>query len=226
MASSSQLPKASSECQLCKSILWFQLQPEDLDATPHHKSRRALEQSAKECRLCAMVLRAAISNCRDSRDVRHGRGYWKVIHSLRIQDAPGTIRNVMYTSHMGSSVPVGGPLWNAQRPVIAPTGIFDDSLDHIASDEALPDMGSLDLNEPADGMPVWLYGNWWAAGPPKGDGDSSHLHFMGVGARFGPSPRISDAYDTKDGDAHLRGSAIRVCTTDGMCSTNGLLLPP
>jgi hypothetical protein len=238
MESTSHLSNTSSICKLCRSILWFQLQPEDIPASPHHKSRRALEQSARTCRLCGMVLRAAISNYRDSRGLRHRRGYWKVFHSIRIQEAPGTIRDVTYAIHMGSSLPVGeSPLWNAGRPVVipallpggnwnawrhvvAPTGTFDANYDHIAREEALPDMGSLDLNEPADDMPVWLYGNWWGAGPPQGDGDSSHLRFMGIGARFGRSHHIFDACNTEDGKAHLRGSAIRVCTTDGMCFIN------
>lgn len=221
--STTQPPKASSRCELCNSIVWFHLQPEDLPATPHHKSRRALEQSAKSCGLCNLVLRVAISNHQDSHGIRHGRGYWRVFYFIRIQEASGTVREVQYVKDMGSSPPIGESFSNPSdisgRAVICATGAFDANYDHIVSEEALPNMGNLDLSEPPDDMPVWLYGNWWGAGPSKGGGDSSHLRFMGVGARFGRSPRIFDAWDTDNDQVHLRGSAIRVCTTDGMCDT-------
>lgn len=224
MASTPRPQAASSECDVCSNIVWFQLQPEDIPAIPHHKSRTELEQSAKTCGLCDIVLKAAISNYRDSRSVRDGRGYWRVFHILNMQESLGTAQDIMYINEMGASAPAGPLWWNESStpPVISATGVFDANLDHIAKQETLPNVGNLNLDEPPDDMPVWLYGNWWAAAPPKGGGDSSHLRFMGVGARFGRSPSIFDAYNTKKGSAQLRGSVIRVCTTDGTCTMQEL----
>lgn len=217
MASATDPPAVSPYCDLCRSIVWFELQAEDLPAKPHHQSRKALEQSAKTCGLCDLVLRAAISNYQNSCGVRNGRGHWRSFNVITVIDETGAKGDVTYLRDMGSSGPAGSTLWNADTPpVIAGTGVFDANLDHVASKEALPDVGSLNLSEPPDNMPVWLYGNLWAAACPKDDGEASHLRFMGVGARFGHSPTIFDAARGKEGQAHLRGSAIRLCTTDGM----------
>ena len=43
----------------------------------------------------------------------------------------------------------------------------------------------------------------------------SPVRLMGIGARLGHTPRVQDAYGSADGDVHLRGSVISVCTTDG-----------
>lgn len=67
----------SITCDVCDKVPWGALPPEDDAATPHHKSRRALENSAQTCVLCRLVLRAAVSNYRDSQGVRHGEGYWR-----------------------------------------------------------------------------------------------------------------------------------------------------
>ncbi|KAK4248959.1 putative heterokaryon incompatibility protein [Corynascus novoguineensis] len=225
--------RSSATCTVCNRILWFNLPPEHMDGTPHYSSRKALESSAESCKLCALVLRAALSNCRDSRGIRYGTGYWRVFESISVQDDSG-IQEVMSIKDMGSSAPEGETRYNALRPAaiysggpfatsflramaseswacIASTGKTDERLRHLDTGEVLPALG---LDDPDEDMPVWVYGNWWAVGPPGDVGEMSPMRLVGIGARFGRTPRIQDAYGSNDGDLHLRGSAIGVCTTD------------
>lgn len=203
-------------CEVCQATSWFRLQPEDNAGTPHHVSRTALELSAKTCNLCAMILRAALSNYRDSRGIRDGRGYWRILSGIRLQ-SPRGIRDMRYTKDMGSCRPTSTDSYGDNFRVIAPTGIFDDNHEHFPSSEGTPDLKSLGLDDrdPPIDMPVWLYGNWWAAASPKGDGDISHARLVGIGARFGRTQSVFDAFGNKAGEVHLRGSGISICTTDG-----------
>ncbi|GAP92189.1 putative heterokaryon incompatibility protein [Rosellinia necatrix] len=214
-------------CDVCIKVPWLKLQAEDVRGTPHHKTRKALEESAKSCILCEMVLRAAISNYRDSRGTRHGRGYWRQSHAVDYHDQ-GSVRDVMYTKEMGSCMPESSTDYRtgAGRPVISPTGVFDADFKHIQkADDEPPSLETLEIGGPGDDLsdlPVWLYGNWWADSEPKGQGDDSHLWFMGVGARFARSQSHFDVFNLDPGSISLRGSAIGVCTTEESPISKGI----
>ncbi|KAI1814779.1 HET-domain-containing protein [Poronia punctata] len=209
-------PPPDWRCDVCESIAWFQLQQEDSRATAHHATRKALEASAKTCVLCQMVLRAAISNHKDSRGVRYGMGYWTQTDAIRHIDHAGTVRDVTYIKNLGACLPERSTDWRdgpgGGRPVIAPTGSFDADFKHVKREDGLPSLEKLDLEDASDDWPVWLYGNWWAVSLPKRKGDISHLRLMGIGARFARSQSHFDAIGLRPGDVNLRGSAIGICT--------------
>jgi hypothetical protein len=230
-------------CDVCTNVVWFELQPEDVRGTPHHKTRKALEESAKTCILCKMVLRSAISNYRDSRGTRHGRGYWRKSNAVTYHDQ-ASVRDVTYTQEMGSCRPEGTNYGTGTRrtvifpivgmdtqpkllncPIIAPTGMLDAlGLKHLKQDNEPPSLDMLEIKGPSDDLPVWLYGNWWADSEPKKQGDVSHLRLMGVGARFARSQSHFDVFNLKPGCISLRGSAIGICTTEGECVSSSCLV--
>jgi hypothetical protein len=79
-----------------------------------------------------------------------------------------------------------------------------------------------DLSKPAaddetESLPVWVYGNYWAKYDASAPGDVSRSKqvLMGIGARFGKSHRILDAFQTPPGEIKVRGSPIRLRTNDG-----------
>lgn len=238
MASSIAQPTKKRICSLCAGVLWFDLPPEDVGATAHHKSGKALEQSAQSCILCDMILHAAISNYRDSQGVRHGKGYWRQFDRVKLNDG-SDIKDMMYVKEMGANCPnPGTPDFSQRRSrplimglpagagfyrkfsttVILPTSILDSNGHPIEDDKALSQLEALTIGNPADSLPVWLYGNFWADSKPKENEAQSHLRLMGIGARFGSSPMPSDAFGSNPGEISLRGSAIGISTSDGECS--------
>ncbi|KXX74805.1 hypothetical protein MMYC01_208654 [Madurella mycetomatis] len=103
-----------------------------------------------------MVLRAALSNYRDSRGIRRGKGYWRAVEPIGVPGEDG-VQTFMCIKHMGSSAPVketryntpirdhllpSGPMsmtlirdtvsaLSPKAALIAPTGKVDADLDHI-----------------------------------------------------------------------------------------------
>ena len=208
--------KGSLYCNVCIAIPWLQLQPEDVRGTPHHTSRNALETSAKTCAICSLVLKAAKSSYRDTRAVRNGRGYLRQFDSVRYHDVDNSERDVMFVKELGACMPVTATEFKgphpASRAVIAPTGAPNLEGEHV--DEATG-MERLDLSEPPDDMPVWVYGNYWATHETEKPGDTSALRFVGVGARFAKSDRPFDVFGVPKDQIKLCGSSIGVCTNDG-----------
>ena len=201
-------------CDLCVDILWFDLQPEDVRGKLHHKSRRALEESAETCEVCRMILRAAISNYKDAWRTRHGRGYWVKLVGVEYVDETGS-RDLFVKTALGACMPAEGKtLPSMKGQVLAPTGHIDSEGRNIKDDA--PDLGALGLDEdPTGDMPVWPYGDWWAASAPVEEGDQSHLRLVRVGARFARSESVLDVFNTGPGNMELRGSAIGICSNDG-----------
>jgi hypothetical protein len=203
-------------CVTCKAVPWFQLQPEDVSGTPHHASRRALEESAKSCSLCRLVLKAAVSSYKDTRGVRNKRGYWREFIAVTYHDFDGSVRKVTYVKELGACMPVSfvssteaKPIG---RPVLAATGAPDPEQNHV--DEVL-NLEGLSLDEPPDDMPVWVYGNIWAAHMEKKPGDMSHMRLVGVGARFARDKGHFNVFEVPKDDVKLCGSLIGLCTDDG-----------
>ena len=202
-------------CDLCLGVHWFDLQPEDIRGKPHHKSRSALEASASTCLVCRLILRAATSNYQDASGSRNGRGYWTKLINVKYTDKTGS-RDVTFKTSFGACLPAEFKTHGSMkgRPVLAPTGHIN-SKGHNMKD-SLPDLGALSIDEdPTGDMPVWLYGNWWAASAPLKEGDQSHMRLMGIGARFARTESAVDAFNAKPGDVELRGSAIGICSNDG-----------
>ncbi|KAI5853654.1 HET-domain-containing protein [Durotheca rogersii] len=204
-------------CSVCDKILWFDLQPEDVYGTPHHTTRRALEVSAKSCRLCGMVLRAAVANYQDSRGRRHGKGYWRQFNAIKYHSG-ATVTDITYVKEMGSCLPATSTDYNNNavgRAVLGATGNITADGGHVSDEREVPNLEALTVkeDESAD-MPVWLYGNWWAEKEPSGPDDTSHLRLMGVGARFGKTQSISDALNCRPNQIHLRGSYLGICASD------------
>jgi hypothetical protein len=202
-------------CQTCKLTPWSQLPPEEYPAYKHHESRTALEASAKDCVMCKMLLEAAISANRNSKGSREGKSYWRKLLGVDYLEN-GTTRRVMYSFDLGanlssmSSPPTGG--------VIAPTGKIsgngaNESLPHDPADVLR--MEDLSLNETAATDKVWLYGNWWKQSDDYRPGSEEGLNLMGIGVRFAKSGSIHDAPGCNQDTINLRGSPLRVCTSDG-----------
>ncbi|KAI0850272.1 HET-domain-containing protein [Daldinia vernicosa] len=203
-----------------EKILWFQLQPEEVLATPHHASRRALEASAKSCRLCSMVLRAAISNYQDSRGRRKGMGYWRQFNAINYREG-SNVRKITYVKELGSCMPATSTEYNngVGRAVLAATGNIKTDGNHVGDDTINLESLNIGEEDSAD-LPAWLYGNWWAKHEPGGAGDTTHLRLMGVGARFGKTQSQFDAFNSRPNEVSLRGSSIGICTSDdSMLST-------
>lgn len=191
----------------------MELQPEDgIGARPHHASRAALEESAKSCGMCRLILRAAISNYTGDAMGRQRKGYWQLFHKVKYQEA-STVRDVMYIKDFGSWKPAEESTWPGGFQgggVLGARGTINSEGEHLESE--LPQIADLKIDEAPQDMPVWLYANWWASADPK---VQSNFRFMGIGARFGKSASHFDAFGSKPGEVHLRGSLIRVCTNDG-----------
>lgn len=206
----------SRPCSVCESVVWFELQPEDVWGTPHHATRRALEASAKSCRLCSMILRAAISNYRDSQGRRSGKGYWRRFNAIKYHDG-SSVRDITYVKELGAYMPASLRDDNKGfgRSILAATGIITADGLHVDDDREVPNLELLKVgeDESAD-LPVWLYGNWWSAREPSGPEDTSHLRLMGVGARFGKTRSHFDAVNCKPDQAHIRGGSLGICTSD------------
>jgi hypothetical protein len=237
MASITDLPSATPACGVCAGIPWLELLPEDADGVLHHKSRKSLETSAEHCTLCAMVLRAATSNYRDSRGIRHGKGYWRNIEHMKCSEGQ-SIRDVKVVRDLGSHAPTLQVEVDAHSPpmvcsataclqddftktidasVIAPTRKADDSYTTLPCEDPL-DLSDLEIRSATENLPVWLYGNFWATPEPKQPGDSSLIRLVGIGARFGTSASPFDAYGSQPGEMHLRGSSIGLCSVTGTCN--------
>lgn len=199
-------------CHVCARIPWLELQPEDVLATPHHKSRKDLEISAQSCNLCRLILRAAISHYKESRGVRNGVGCYVHVYAVTLIDESGP-RDVNYTKQLGSCYPATKQDYCSQGGVTGPTGNIDASGQHLRDPGAMPNLEALTIENETDCLPVWLYGNWWAASEPKED--FSHLRLMGIGARFGKTGNQLDAFNTESGQANICGSPLGICTTEG-----------
>ena len=160
-------------CDVCIMVPWFELQPEDVRGTPHHKTRRALKESAKTCVLCNMVLCAAISNYRDSSGTRHGRGYWRQTNIINLSG----VGKLTYTKNFGSCPPAfDSDYGNGSVGLMTASGRYDTNYSHLKNDHEPPDLDLLELDISTDEMPVWLYGNWLAGSkPPEDKTDHSHL---------------------------------------------------
>ena len=232
MASANAQGQTSRACDLCSGVLWFNLPSEDIGAIPHHRSRKALEASAETCPLCRMVLRAAISNYQviDPRN-----GHWREYVKLNVQDETGS-REMLCTRELGNHHPEhnatgriplvlfapAGPDFvnalgshNARVPVVCPTREHDAKRRAGEEGEELLKMGDLRIDSPAVDLPVWIYGNYWRESATYDQGNNAQLRLLGIGARFGTSPKPIDAFKCEPGHLSLRGSAIRICTSDG-----------
>lgn len=228
----------SQVCDICSGILWFNMYPEDVGAIPHHKSRKALEASAEQCILCRMILRAAISNYQT---VDPSYNHWLEYLTLTVQDET-EVKDVLCTRELGAHrpehnstarspmvmlTPVGrdfieglGQESSESVPVLTPTRDFESKTE---SEKAIgfPNLENLGIHDPTENLPVWVYGNFWEGSVPKTTGRPIQTVLMGIGARFGTSHKSTGAFKCRQGEMSLRGSAIRICTTDG---TSNLLL--
>ena len=211
----------SSLCLICTKIIWFRLQPEDVEATPHHKNRRNLENSAKSCPMCRLVLRAAISEYRDSRGRRHGKGHWKAFLSIIYPGPNGAQSTYQAGTSFGSFCPAARSTWGNGTSVIAATGMFNAELEHVAEyneRDLTLGMDSLTLDNNIGDMPVWVYGNYWAREWPGSQGAGERkLVLMGIGARFATSKSILDTVDLPKDQLRISGSPIGITTDDGQC---------
>lgn len=197
-------------CKLCRTVPWSRLPPEEYPAWPHHESRAALEASAKDCLMCQYILDAALSHLRESNGSRQGKGYWRKFLNVDYIEA-GETRKVMFVEERAANLARirSGP----SAGVIAPTGNIttsdgNKSLFHNPTDALR--MESLTLEDATEGKKLWLYGNWWKQMP----GDRCDVFMLGIGARFASTGSIHDAPGSNQNTINLRGSAIRVCSSD------------
>lgn len=166
-----------------------------------------------------MILKAAISNYKDTRGIRNGRGYWRQLTAVSYHDVDSSVRDVTYVKKFGACKLVTSSEYRAPNsmalPMFGPTGAINLEGDHIdEKDEKLASLDRLD-HEPQDDMPVWVYGNIWADHEMKHSGDTSHLRMMGVGARFAKSRSHFDAFGVPTDQIKLCGSSVGLCTDDG-----------
>ena len=204
-------------CGVCSALFWCDLQPEDIWATPHHKSHNALKASAESCPLCRLVLKAAVSAYRDSRGIRHGRGYWTRVTSVKYYDVDSTVRDVMYHKSFGPCLPAAtSEFMSPGGGVTGPTGAPNPEMEIMDGPGGAKEIADA-LGEPPGDMPVWVYSNFWAEHERLRAGDMSHLRLMGFGARFATSKSHFDVFGVKENNIQLCGSSISVCTSDGEC---------
>lgn len=209
-------------CNLCSTVSWWYLPPEECSGAPHHKSRKAIEDSAKTCILCRMILRAAISNFQTrNRDDHHWREYTMIgyqdetggremvcIRELGVRPPDARIHS---GHHLRCINPVPTDFVKSLRvPVFAPTR-YETPEDYAA----LPNIGELEIASPTEDLPVWLYGNWWAEYGTDGNVSEPSFCLVGIGARFGSSSKPADAFNSNPGEISVCGSAISICITDG-----------
>lgn len=203
-------------CKLCLATPWTSLPPEEYPAYLHYESRAALEESAKSCVVCQFILRAATSHLKESNGSRKGKGYWRNMFNVNYIEA-GETRRVMYVEELGANLhPISS---QPTASAVAPTGKISSTGNH----ESLPHdpadvlrMESLSLTASNDSMKVWLYGNWWKQSELYPTNDTRDLYLLGIGARFAATGSIHDAPGSSRDTINLRGSAIRVCSSDGM----------
>ncbi|KAK0710292.1 heterokaryon incompatibility protein-domain-containing protein, partial [Lasiosphaeria miniovina] len=211
---------AAGLCSVCRAIPWVELQPEDVAraATPHHRTRKALEASAQRCPMCRMVLKAALSSFRDTRGVRNGRGYWRQFDAVRLVDTNLTARDISYQKELGACMPVTATEFKGPNPggraVIAATGAPNPDGEHVEDKELK--LEGLRIDDPPDDMPVCVFGNFWAEREKEVNqpNDVSHLRLVGVGARFAKSASLFDVYGVRPDQVKLCGSSIGLCTDD------------
>lgn len=226
----SQIPsQAQFICALCANIPWLGLKTEDVPAHPHQASLDALILSAQTCKLCHLVLHAAVSNYRRSdKDGQRWRRYEQV---ATMDQGSTTTRTATYAKELGQCMPdVESDLCDQSRGGCFATGKFGTYWATLAQQTVMIATAGLtgtSDEEPVEGAPLdipllrrqipsgyatWLYGNFWA---PKGT-DVSQAQFVGVGARFGTSGHMFDAINNPERDVLIRGSALSVLTLDGM----------
>lgn len=120
-----------------------------------------------------MVLSAAISNYRDSKGTRHGKGYWRNIEHVKYSDGQD-VRDVKIVRNLGSHVPASKVEVDARVPplvspaaailqddftktigvpVIGPTGKTDDSHTILLSEDQL-DLSDLEIGSLTANLPV------------------------------------------------------------------------
>lgn len=209
-------------CDVCLKVPWYDLPSEELPGYPHQTSRQALETSAKTCRACKLVLGAARSNYRFSRNTRYSKGFWRELSSLKyVEDF--AVRDVTISKELGSCAPTTDTTSGRQNRgavVIAPTGCIDASGEHLLEEETSTEdtiwLESMEILSSTAPIKVWLYGNWWQDIQQSDGDDRSDMRLVGIGARFGRSALIWDAINNTTDHVHLCGSAIGVCTNDGL----------
>jgi hypothetical protein len=164
-------------CAVCKTIPFTTLPLEEEPALPHHKSLNDLESSAKTCRLCLLLLRAAgeLSMILNGSAINRG-GF---------ADYYGNgITHYLGRQGLGGSATTGQSY--KSPPYMSPLEMFPDG-DGEAS-EVLP----------------WIFGNWWTFGTPEkplqligmgvrlsktpkiedAEGNSPQVHLRGSNLRF------------------------------------------
>lgn len=227
-------------CSTCSAVDWLKLPAEDSGALAHHKSRKELEKSAKTCRLCAMILRAAVANLEAD-----NIGRWREFTKIKTYD--GTkLSDALCIRDLGAHLPAHFH----HRPIVMQgsghgtklirdftLSVGKDGLSVLAftTDKSNTDGSKQDGDLSAaverlniqgdkgkgsgqsDDQPVWVYGNYWAEYDPRYPDDPSRSTplLMGIGARFGTSRAIADVANGKPGQINLRGSTISIRTDDG-----------
>ena len=164
-------------CAVCKTIPFTTLPIEEEPALPHQKSLKDLESSAKTCRLCLLLLRAAGELSMILNGSAANRG------GFASYDGNG------FTHHLGRHVPGGG----------ATTGRSYESPPYMSPLEMFPES-----DEEASKVRPWIYGNWWTLGTPgkplqligmgvrlsktpyieDAEGNSPQVHLRGSNLRF------------------------------------------
>ena len=209
---------------------WLQLQHEDVNGFPHHKTGQDLELSARSCPLCHLVLQAATEHYRNYRASRTGKNYWYKISSINSQDG-SMLRKLSYHKSFGAYSP------ERNDTFCRGMGAGVTSVAPLDSEEVHTDNEDRNhLNLATKNLGVWVYANLWAASPPSDENDGSYLRLVGFGARYGSSKYPWDAYGTEEDSINLRsrldsispstttreehavklrGSAISVCAPDG-----------
>jgi hypothetical protein len=191
-------------CAVCQGIPWVSLPFEDCAGYLHQPTKLALINSAESCRLCELVLHAALSHCRN-RDRRYGLGFWSQYHTIKVREGP--VSELKYIQVLGASSP-------GERLTLDGYGVgIRAASGHIDSKgmnlpEELSNRHGDDMEDPPDCTPVYVYGNFWSTG------EGSVVRLMGVGARFGTSPSPLGAYKADD-YTRLQGSLITLCISDG-----------
>lgn len=222
-------------CDICLRFPWHNLPAEDAGGHQHHATRRQLEEAAKACPTCRLVLRAAVANYRDSRGIRNGKGYWRQHNCIHYKDASG-MHQMNVVKELGVCLPAApitpsnsrsrtvvscvptqevgamAPGYRTGQTILMPTGPVDAKF-NVGDVTSEQEHGNDDLERETLDSPVWVYGNWWCHRDVRKAGLLPHL--VGVGARFGRTASPWDAVNTSPGKVHLRGSNIRLFTNDG-----------
>jgi hypothetical protein len=187
-----------------------------------------------------MVLRSAIANCEaDSGDTGRWREFTnikvhdgtKISDMLCVRDLGAHRPNYFHVSPLildgtGHTVESAGELTKGALgqngsgpPVLAFTHYRVDRSTKADEDlsNAVKKMTIRGDNAGNQGLPVWVYGNYWAEYDPKYPGDVSRSKelLMGIGARFGTTGSILDVANARPGQMSLRGSTIRIGIDDG-----------